>query len=311
LLACGLLQGCASLVPQTIALRETWPAGVARQAELTSVPFFAQAEYECGPAALATVLVHSGVDTNATQLSDAVFLPGRRGSLQVEMLAATRRFQRVGYRINPQFSDLLTEVAAGNPVVVLQDTGLGFNTNWHYAVVVGFDYARGDIYLRSGVTERQVLPFTVFEMSWKAGSRWAMVVTPLNQVPATATEQQYLTAVGDMARVGDAESIRAAYAATVRRWPQSVAASIALANTLYERGDLAGAERELRRSAAINTDSPVVLNNLAQTLSDLGRNDEALLVIVRAKRAAGDSATYRQAIDSTHALIAQRLALNR
>ena len=53
----ALLTGCASLVPQTIALRDAWPQGVATRVDLTEVPFFPQQDYQCGPAALATVLV--------------------------------------------------------------------------------------------------------------------------------------------------------------------------------------------------------------------------------------------------------------
>ncbi len=307
----AVLPGCASLVPQTIALRDAWPSGLPLKAELTAVPFFPQADDQCGPAALATLLRHSGVATDAATLSNAVFLPGRQGSLQVEMLAAPRRYERVAYRIKPLFSDLLVEVAAGNPVLVLQDTGLGFNTNWHYAVIVGYDYTRGDIYLRSGVEKRLVLPFTVFEMSWKAGGRWAMVVTPIDQVPVTATEQNYLVAVGDMARIATPETTQAAYAASVRRWPASVAASVALSNLLYARGELSAAAAELRRSTAVNAESPVLLNNLAQTLSDLGQNEEAMVVIIRARQAAGSEATYRSAIEATYAVISQRLALKR
>ena len=50
------LGGCASLVPQTISLRDAWPAGVPEQVELGAVPFFPQEDYQCGPAALATTL---------------------------------------------------------------------------------------------------------------------------------------------------------------------------------------------------------------------------------------------------------------
>ena len=68
------------------------------------------------------------------------------------------------------------EVAAGNPVVVLQDVG-DFFTQWHYAALVGFDYDRGDLYLRSGTEQRLVVPFTYFERTWIKSGYWAMVVT--------------------------------------------------------------------------------------------------------------------------------------
>src|SRR5215212_8494513 len=89
------LAGCAPLVPQTMGLRTEWPAGVAQRVELTAVPFFPQEDYQCGPAALATVLKHSGVDVTPDPLVSQVFLPARQGSLQLEMLAAARRYGRV------------------------------------------------------------------------------------------------------------------------------------------------------------------------------------------------------------------------
>ncbi|HKB52378.1 MAG TPA: hypothetical protein VKD22_00145, partial [Ramlibacter sp.] len=88
------LAGCAQLVPQTIALRTGWPKGVPQTVELRNVPFFPQKEYECGPAALATVLASSGVAVTPDPLVKDVYLPARRGSLQLEMLAAARRYGR-------------------------------------------------------------------------------------------------------------------------------------------------------------------------------------------------------------------------
>ncbi|MBM4196338.1 MAG: hypothetical protein FJ197_04455 [Gammaproteobacteria bacterium] len=91
-------------------------------AELTSVPFFPQTVHQCGPAALATVLVASGLDTTPEALVPQVYVPGRKGSFAVELAAATRRAGRIAYTVeSPQA--MLQEIAAGNPVLVLQDLG--------------------------------------------------------------------------------------------------------------------------------------------------------------------------------------------
>ncbi len=175
-LAAALLLGaCAQMVPQTMALRSAWPEGVPRAVELAQVPFFPQDDHQCGPAALATVLAASGVPVSPQALVDEVWLPARQGSLQVEMLAAPRRHGRAAYQLPPRFSELLRELAAGRPVLVLQDVGV-LAPQWHYAVVNGFDYGSGSIFLRSGRQKRQELSFTAFEHSWRAGGYWAMVV---------------------------------------------------------------------------------------------------------------------------------------
>jgi hypothetical protein len=145
----ALLSGCASLFPQTSALLDAPPQGLLQRVELAGVPFFPQTEYQCGPAALATVLSHFGAKVTAEELVPQVYLPARQGSLQVEMLAAARRNGLVSYVLAPRFEDLLRELAAGNPVIVLQNLTLWPFERWHYAVAIGYDYHSGELFLRS------------------------------------------------------------------------------------------------------------------------------------------------------------------
>src|SRR6266850_2943910 len=172
-LAFVLLAGCASLAPQATQLRHNLAPELHDKVELTHVPFFPQDEYQCGPAALATVLANGGVKITPEELVPQVYLPERKGSLQIEMLAAARRHGMVSYQLAPRFSDVLREIAAGNPVIVLQN--LGFKDGWHYAVAVGYDYDWGKLYLRSGETKRRVMSFFVHEFTWMRGGYWAMV----------------------------------------------------------------------------------------------------------------------------------------
>src|SRR6266581_3127383 len=262
------LGGCAPLVPQTISLRDAWPAGVPERVELGAVPFFPQEDYQCGPAALATTLVESGVKVTPQDLVAQVYIPERQGSLQVEMLAAPRRYGIASYQLAPRLDDLLREVAAGNPVIVLQNNGFGPFPVWHYAVVIGYDYPRGELYLRSGEKPRLSVPFTVLEYTWKKSDYWAMVTLPPGRIPVTAT------------------------------------ASIGLANRQYRRGALKEAEDVLRRAAERHPDSVVVLNNLAQTLSDEGRDREALALI---ERAAGLESPFTAQVRETRELILLRM----
>ena len=299
------LGGCASLVPQTMALRDSWPEGVALRTELAEVPFFPQQDYQCGPAALATALVHSGAGATPEELVTLVYIPSRQGSLQVEMLAAARRYGRIAYPLAPRLDDLLREVAAGNPVIVLQDNGAGPIVNWHYAVVIGFDYPAGELYLRSGETKRLAIPFTVFEYTWKKSNYWAMVTLPPGRMPVTATEPGYLASIAAMERVGDAHAAIIAYSAFLDRWPDNISASVGLANGHYALRALEDAAAVLRRVLARHPDSVVVLNNLAQVLSDLGRNDEALALIERA--ASPGENLFAGTVRETHALILQRM----
>ncbi|MCY7318570.1 MAG: PA2778 family cysteine peptidase [Ramlibacter sp.] len=298
------LGGCALLVPQTMTLRTAWPEGVPRKMETADVPFFPQTEFQCGPAAMATVMSRTGAAVTPELLADQIYLPARQGSLQVEMLAAPRRWGRVGYLLAPRFADLLREVAAGNPVVVLQDVG-DFFTQWHYAVITGFDYERGDLYLRSGTEPRRVMPFTAFERTWIKGGYWAMVVTAPDRIPASATEPGWIHAVVGLERGGDREATIAGYRAALDRWPDNLPAAIGLANQHHGRGALIEAALVLRKALQRHPQSTVVMNNLAQTLTDQGRHGEALLQVEAALKQPGP---FESEVQATRQLILGRLA---
>jgi Tetratricopeptide repeat/Peptidase_C39 like family len=297
------LGGCSALVPQSMALREAPPAGIPSRVELPGVPFFPQEEYQCGPAALATVLVHRKVAVTPEQLVPQVYLPERKGSLQVEMLAAARRRGMVSYALAPRLEDVLRELAAGNSVIVLQDIGIWPFENWHYAVAFGYDLETGELLLRSGERERQVLPFAVHEYVWRRSGHWSMVAVPPERIAATASEAGWLASLAALERV-DARGARSGYAAFLQRWPANVEALIGLANTHYAARELSEAEAVLRRVLQRRPDSVVAQNNLAQTLSDQGRHAEALEM---AERAVAGGGPFSQAARETRDLVRSRM----
>jgi hypothetical protein len=307
---CALaLAGCASMWPQTAALREALPADLPQKVELSEVPFFPQEEYQCGPAALATALAAFGVKVTPEELVPQVYIPERKGSLQVEMLAAARRHGLVSYQLAPRLEDLLRELAAGHPVIVLQNLGIG--EGWHYAAAVGYDYESGELILRSGTTQRQVLPFTVHEMVWKRSGYWAMVALPPQRIPATANEQRWLGAIAALERAGQPAPARTAYGRFLERWPQNVNAAVGLANSHHALGALPEAERVLRAALELAPDSVIALNNLAQTLSDQGKHAEALPYIERAvEHTTAAGGPLAPAVQETRETIRKRLAGN-
>ena len=297
-----LLHGCASWTPQTKELARNRPAGIPGAHELTEVPFFAQSDYQCGPASLAMAMAAAGVKVTPEELVPEVYLPERKGSLQVEMLAAPRRHGLVSYQLAPTYAALVQEIAAGTPVILLQT--LGFKEGWHYAVAVGYDWDNGMLQLRSGQNERQELPFGMNEMVWRRGGYWAMVAVPPDRIPASAEENRWLGAIAAFERAGQPAAARTAYRKFLERWPENVNASIGLANTHYALGELRDAELVLRDAAKRSPDSVIVLNNLAQVLADQGRAEEALPIIDRAAAAGG---TYAGTVSETRASILKKL----
>jgi tetratricopeptide (TPR) repeat protein len=281
-----VLSGCVS-PPQTRALLDSLSGPLPRHIELVEVPFFAQEDYQCGPAALAMSLNAAGIKTTSEALVPEVYLPGRKGSLQVEILAATRRHGAIAYQLSPNLNDLLTEVADGTPVVVLQNLGLSWYPVWHYAVVIGYDIDHAEIILRSGREQRQILPMKTFEYTWARGEYWAMTALPADRIPRTAEEHKYVSSVSALEKAGDPERARSAYIAALKRWPGSLGAQIGAGNTAYSMKDLAQAEAAFRLAIQNHPDSVAALNNLAQTLADQARYEEALTFARRAASLGG------------------------
>lgn len=278
------LTGCAP--PQVAALRARPTETLPQRVELTRVPFYPQVEYQCGPAALATVLTHSGSATTPEALVPQVYLPGREGSLQTEMLAAARRNGRVAYRLAPRLEDVLRETSGGTPVIVFQNLALGFAPLWHYAVVVGYDLPREEIILRSGTTSRAVMTLTTFERTWARGEHWAMVAIAPEQLPATVDEHRYVAAVAALERVVPGAA-RRAYTTAIERWPGNLAARIGLGNSAYALRDLPGAEAAYREATRLHPQAADAWNNLAQTLFELRQRDAALAAAQRAVELGG------------------------
>lgn len=288
------LGGCAT--PQTKRLVESAPS-LPQQAELTTVPFFAQETYQCGPAALATVLNNSGLNVTPEELGPQVYLPGRQGSLQFELLAAARRHGRVPYVLRPQLEDLAAEVAAGHPVLVLQNLGLTVMPFWHYAVVVGYDLARADIVLRSGRERRHVTSLQTFEHTWRRGDYWAVVVLPPDTLPQTAEELPYLQAVLPLENLYRWDDAATAYGVALQRWPQSLGARMGLGNSRYALSDLPGAEVAFRAAIQDHPEAAAAFNNLAQVLADLQRWDEAEQAAKKAAEIGGpDTDVFHQTL---------------
>ena len=258
----AMLAACASpppVMPQLLPQPAT-------AVELSDTPFFPQDEYQCGPAALATVLHSAGVTLSPDDLAKQVYLPVRQGSLQTELIAATRRAARVPYTISPHLRALRAELDAGRPVLVLQNLGVGLLPVWHYAVVIGLEPDTDRVVLRSGTVYRQVLGAREFVRSWRLADNWAMVVLRPGELPAEVEPASYLKAVAQSERYLPPSDSAAAYRAALERWPDNPTARFGLAYALHRAGDLAAAEAAYLALVKDQPDHVVAYNNLADVL---------------------------------------------
>lgn len=281
-----LLTGCASQQYRLPAGSERLPERV----ELSDTPFFPQEDYQCGPAALATVLVQRGVSTSPEALLPSVYLPGRQGSLKVELVAAARQHGQLVYPLRPDLQALLTQVAAGNPVLVMQNLGFAWYPQWHFAVVVGYDRLSQELVLRSATRKRWITDLSAFDRTWARAERWAVLTLPPDRLPAEPQLGAWLQAASDLEQTGQLEAAETAYRAAVEQWPDEALPGFALANLHYGQGDRAAAESVLRRSLSRQTNFAAGWFNLSELLNERGCVAQARAARACAQRLAPEDA---------------------
>lgn len=299
-----LLAGCSSLrlTPPIAEPPEDIPPSV----ELTATPFFPQEQHHCGPAALAILLNQRQLAVTPEKLAERSYLPGRQGSLQVELTATARQYGLLVYPLDGQLNDLLREVAAGNPVMILQNQAFRWFPRWHYAVVVGYDLARKRLILRSGREKRWITSFQTFMNTWQRADNWSIVTMPPDAVPATAREHPYLSAANDLESTHHSDAAHQAYLAAVKRWPESSLAWLALGNSAYSEKAWHLAVEAFQSAVKLDPENPAAWNNLAYALLADKRADEALSAIGHALAISPDDPNL---IDSRQEI--ERRAVNR
>jgi tetratricopeptide (TPR) repeat protein len=294
------LSACTSL-PEHV--RQYGEAG--RPVELSDTPFFPQERYQCGPAALMTVLTQSGVNTTLDSIVEQVYLPGRRGSLQTELLAAARASSRIPYQIDSSLSAIVGELQAGRSVLVLQNLGVSWMPRWHYAVVVGADPSNDTITLRSGTNRRRITKTKTFLRTWERGEYWGLVVIRPDELPANPDANRYFRAIAALESTGHVAEARSGWRVALERWPNEPVAMFGAANSEFALSNFADAEDLYRQLLDKDPDSLSARNNLAHAIARQGRNAEAMREIRLALDMAKDDGAMQAELQDSLAEIQQ------
>ena len=266
--------------------------------ELVDAPFFEQEKYQCGPAALMTLLKASGVATTLDAVTTQVYIPARQGSLQTEILAASRAAERIPYVLVPRLSAITGELAAGRPVLVLLNLGVSWAPHWHYAVVVGTDADSKQIVLRSGTDARRIMRTSVFLRTWRRSGFWAVTTLRPGELPSDPDRARYVEAVAGLEQTGHLEAARDAWLAGRSQWPDDTVIRFGLANTEYALGNFAAAKDIYDDMLNADSTSLIARNNLAMTLVALGQSDRAQEQIDIALALAVDSPMLQELLDT-------------
>lgn len=206
ILACWLgvtLAGCAG-TPST-ALQ-----GLPQRVELSSVPFYRGNANHSAAMALAAILSQQGAPITPGLLDQPLNLPTGIDSLDTSIPRVARDYGRVVYPLDKRLDALLTQVAAGNPVLVRYQDGSAWWSEPRYAVLIGYDRYKQRVLMRAGMQRRLVMAFDDFASAWAKEGRWAILVQPPGQLPADVDRQRWQQAADDLARAGQELAARQA-----------------------------------------------------------------------------------------------------
>lgn len=252
----------------------------------------------------------SGVQTDMDTLVRQVYLPGQKGSLQPELLAAIRAADRVPYQIDGTLAALADEVRGGRPVLVLQNLGIAWLPRWHYAVVIGVDAVNERVVLRSGVDARRVTKLRTFLHTWRRGGYWGIVTLPVEDFPVNVDRSRWFNSLSALEQTGRHEAALRGWSNAVQRWPDSAVALFGMANSHYALQHWAAAEQGYRQLLGLQPALAIAHNNLALTLMQQGRYAEAEREATGALHALQSDAALRPELLQTLSDIRERQLAN-
>lgn len=170
---CLMLSGCGATSFETIR------SGLGAQGHyIEGVPFVQQTEYDCGPAALASVLSFRGKAADLERITASVYLPQLRGTLLMDL---ERYAKDEGFKTSSSAGThdaLKTAVRSNSPVICLLDLGYWFYRQPHFVTVIGFDDGNGLFIMHDGGIPNRTMRYEDFEKKWARAGKWMIVITP-------------------------------------------------------------------------------------------------------------------------------------
>lgn len=274
-----LLTGCQTPI-QTQQLLDS-PPRIAKQHLINNVPFYPQQQFFCGPTTLAEVAGFYGLQQSPEQIAPNTFIPELEGTLQIEMTAATRQLGLLAYAERSNMQQLLQLVAEDIPVIVLQNNSISLWPQWHYAVVIGYDFASGEVILHSGITREYRLNFATFERTWQRGNYWLLLMLPPDKSSTQLNPFVYAKAAQDLLNTQQRASGVAALQNATQQWPDYWLPYFLLGNYyVASQPELAG--HWFAKGLPYAKSQAPYLNNYAMLLSSQGCPQQAEQMITAA-----------------------------
>ena len=261
------MTGCATKAIQTEKIL-TDRSHLPMASTIENVTFIDQSVGYCGPATLTMAMQHSAHPVKIEDIAKQVYTPGFNGSLQSDMISTSRRQGLTAIPIQ-NLSSLLKEVSAGNPVIVFQNLALSWMPQWHYALVLGYDLQKKEIIMHSGHEAYTKIDMAEFELSWKLGDYWGLVVLPAGKLSISGDELSHAAAAVGLEQANKLNEAEISYRAILKKWPTSLVALIGLSNITFKKGYYKETISLLKLAAKSHPESEAAKHNLAVALSQV------------------------------------------
>ena len=142
------------------------------------VPFFPQEKNQCGPASLASILQFYGIETTPDEISNEIYLPRIKGTLNIDLVFYARSKGMNAEAYHGDMADLKKRISEERPLLLFLNLGLKVFPAGHYIVVTGFDDKDKIIYAHSGSASDKPIRYSEFIRAWERGDFWTLLVTP-------------------------------------------------------------------------------------------------------------------------------------
>ena len=141
---------------------------------ISNIPFYAQEDYQCGPASLAGVMNYWKIDVTPDDIAKEIYSKSAKGTLNIDMVIYPQRKGLLAEQYSGGMKDLKKNIDSGYPLIVLVDYGFwAFQAN-HFMVVVG--YNEDGVIVNSGKDKGRFISEEDFIKTWEKTKFWTLLI---------------------------------------------------------------------------------------------------------------------------------------
>jgi ABC-type bacteriocin/lantibiotic exporter with double-glycine peptidase domain len=141
---------------------------------ISSVPFYAQEDYQCGPASLAGVMNYWKIDVTPDDIAKEIYSKSAKGTLNIDMVIYPQRKGLLAEQYSGNMQGLKKNIDSGYPLIVLVDYGFWAVQANHFMVVVG--YNEDGVIVNSGKDKGKFISEEDFIKTWEKTKFWTLLI---------------------------------------------------------------------------------------------------------------------------------------